>query len=144
MTELKNKSPNELETPANAATKDNLTVTYQDRSIIISKSFLDKQDAWDNLDLIREAHTGRLMLIGLMEDVANEPSSENRSLSLKELAGFITEIDFELQGYWGLKRDSSMHRFWELPGCECPTLDNVDRYRFGFGVVAAGCPIHSS
>ena len=54
-----------------------------------------------------------------------------------------TELNEELQDIWGIPRDLDMHRFWEIPGCTCPTMENLERYGFGRGMLKAGnCPIH--
>ena len=64
--------------------------------------------------------------------------------NLRDLAKLHEANEFELQDLWGFSRDSSMHRWFEFPGCECPKMDNEER----MGVPQAGriisgcCPIH--
>lgn len=52
------------------------------------------------------------------------------------------EIEFTLQDLWGFERDKKFHKFWELPGCECPKMDNDDAYPHGRYIYSLGCPIH--
>lgn len=50
--------------------------------------------------------------------------------TLRKLAAEVTEIDFKLQAVWKFPLDANFHRFWELPHCSCPYLDNLDDYPY--------------
>jgi len=61
---------------------------------------------------------------------------------LKMFAEMITLIEFELQRTWKFPMDANWHRFWTLPKCQCPQMDNNDAYPTGRYVRVRSCPIH--
>lgn len=61
---------------------------------------------------------------------------------LRKIVGEITELEFKLQDAWGFDRNQLMHRFWELPHCTCPKLDNEDSYGTEYYIVVKSCPLH--
>lgn len=61
---------------------------------------------------------------------------------LRQLAHFITQIDYQLQKLWNFSQDYLYHRFWELPKCECPKSDNIDTYGTGHRYINPNCPLH--
>lgn len=112
-----------------------LVVTHKGKEVMmLNKALLDRQNCWENLDKIKDAHSRKLQAY----DMINE--TEDRTL-LKKLAVTLQDIEFELQGLWGFPLDANFHRIWEYPKCECPTLDNKDRYPHGH-VISANCPLH--
>lgn len=116
-------------------TYDDLTIKYNGKEIyMLSKALLDRQNCWDNLDEIKEIHWFKLVIFELI--------AETKSVSLlRSLAQDLTEIEYKLQELWGFKLDANYHRFWDVPKCRCPILDNCDRYPFG-GVISTTCPLH--
>lgn len=64
------------------------------------------------------------------------------NVKLRELAGQVTEIEYLLQATWGFKQDKKYHKFWELPGCQCPVFDNIQKYGKGEYIYSSSCPIH--
>ena len=113
----------------------NLVVKYGKRKIKLNRNFLDKQKAWDNLDRIKSLHRQKLTVMNTM-DKLDDPAR------LKAHAKVITGIEFDLQEAWGFPRDVKWHRFWELPKCACPQMDNEDAYPTGHYRVNGACPVH--
>ena len=62
--------------------------------------------------------------------------------TLKVLAESLTRIEYELQGLWGFVQDSRFHRFFDLPFCKCPVMDNEERLGTNSAIIVGGCPIH--
>ena len=62
--------------------------------------------------------------------------------TLKKMANDITEIEFQLQLDWGFKQNINYHRFWTLPKCSCPRMDNEDNWPIGYYVRTSNCIIH--
>jgi hypothetical protein len=89
----------------------------------------------EEIDEILKLHRVRNCCLTLME------ISDNKE-DLRYLCGVVTQIDFQLQRIWKFKVDSNYHRFWELPKCECPKLDNMDVYGSGHRYIYPGCPLH--
>lgn len=72
---------------------------------------------------IEALHEVRHKLIKRMK-LAKKPET------LKTLAWRVTETEYALQTAWGFPTDSAYHRYWELPGCSCPRLDNADDWPY--------------
>ena len=51
-------------------------------------------------------------------------------------------IECKLQKLWGFPVDANYIKFWRIPGCSCPRMDNDDRYPTGLYVYSGSCPIH--
>jgi len=59
------------------------------------------------------------------------------------IAGWIEELEFQLQECWQFPKDISYHYYWkELPGCTCPRLDNDDLRGTGMRIYDGRCPYH--
>ena len=54
----------------------------------------------------------------------------------------ITEADRELQKIWNFPVDDNYHRWWEVPHCVCPSLDNSERYGTPYRIINGDCPVH--
>lgn len=61
---------------------------------------------------------------------------------LAELKLAWTENEFELQDAWKFPRNENFHRFWDIPCCECPRMDNDERWPVGYYIYNAHCPVH--
>lgn len=102
----------------------------------LNKSLLEKQNiTTGGLDKLKELHTKRYRLVDAMEE------TDDVNL-LKFFDNCITLIDFELQETWGFEKDSKFHRWFELPKCRCPVMDNLDRLGTGYHIINGSCPIH--
>lgn len=116
---------------------DTLTVYYNYiPQFILNKRLLDQQNAWDNLEDIKEAHVLKLIIYDVIRDTED-------AAMLKSLAVDLTLVEFELQRLWGFTSDANFHRFWETPKCQCPVLDNEDLYPHR-SIINTHCPLHGS
>jgi len=106
---------------------------------LIDKALLDKQNCWQNLELIKELCSNRLHIEDQMAEI---DSFLDLPDAIKNLNDQWTEIQFKLQEAWGFERNSKMHRFWDIPACECPKLDNDDAYPSGYYVIDENCKLH--
>jgi len=120
---------------------ENLTVRVGRRGIILNSALLDQQRAWDNLETIKGLHKAKLQLYQELYEMDEDNLDSERC---KEIAGEITELEFQLQDAWKFPRDSNFHKFWETPRCICPTMDNNDAWPVGYYVIVATCPIHGA
>lgn len=48
----------------------------------------------------------------------------------------------KLQKLWGFEINKNYYKFWEVPHCTCPKLDNNDRYPYGLYIINSNCPYH--
>lgn len=89
----------------------------------------------DGLKLIKELHKIKYTVLKQMEETDD-------SDKLKELANNITDIECKLQKTWKFPVNTDYHRFWDVPKCECPKMDNEDSYPSGHYVINQKCPVH--
>lgn len=114
---------------------DKYTVFVDDKPVFtLNKALLDQQNCWGKLELIKELHVTRLKIEQQMTEVVNP----------NLLVESWVSNQFELQKAWGFSEDAKFHRFWDIPACQCPTMDNNDAYPTGYYVIAGDCPLHGS
>lgn len=86
---------------------------------------------------IADLHCQRLNIVASME-------SETDPAELKKLFADWTENQYLLQDKWHFKRSANYHKWWDVPHCTCPKLDNDDAYPSGDYFTHLQCPIHGS
>ena len=120
--------------PLHIPNKD-LTVVYKgEEKLLLNKNLLDSQAAWSNLSLIKGLHVVRL---GIEDRMDTAPE-----IALKHLFEVWMDVQYDLQKAWGFPIDPNYIREWDLRRCECPKLDNEDRYGTGTMVVSSECILH--
>lgn len=117
-------------------TDEDTTVWYNDKPVLRLNSRLLKQQkiTKSGLTKLKELHVSRMDI----EDSLQTCRPEERRLLLQAW----TDNQMLLQRQWGFPEDIRFHKFWEIKGCECPKMDNDDKYPFGSYWVDSGCPIH--
>ncbi len=87
-------------------------------------------------------------LQSIKKELEEKMDKTTNSKELKELYGiwYKNEVSFYGKLFKGGTRVNSENlvRFWELPHCTCPFMDNHDRYPYGHYVVNCSCPVHGS
>lgn len=122
---------------------NSLHIPYKDLEIlpgtkyysVLSKSFLDMQNCWENLDKIKELFEWKYEIYEAMEN------TDDKDL-LKLYAHMVTQNEFDIQVLFKFEPNPNYHRFWELPKCTCPKLDNQDRLGTISYLISTSCPIH--
>lgn len=89
----------------------------------------------ETVEKIKDLHETREAIETAMEGTNDVPL-------LKALFEEWTEVQFDLQAAWGFKPDENYHKFWEVPKCTCPNLDNNDRWPIGHYIINQSCPVH--
>ena len=82
--------------------------------LVIQKGLTQEQ-----VDVIKQLHVEKLDIFELMKSCTD-------IAQLRNYAELVTAVEFDLQDAWGFERNLAYHRFWELPKCACPKLDNYD------------------
>ena len=67
-------------------------------------------------------------------------TKDERKLSL--LAELFDELEYLQQELWNFPRDARFHRFFELPNCQCPKIDNYDALGTDQHIIVLSCPAH--
>lgn len=115
-----------------AITVDGVTVSRLNSDLVAAHDLDEGQ-----ITKIKKLHVEKYKMVRLME-----LSSKEEVQVLREIASAISDIEFELQKEWGFTQDANFHRWWNLPHCACPKLDNEDAYPSGYYVVSDACVLH--
>lgn len=91
----------------------------------------------EDLDQIAELHHKKFYVLQRMK-MTNDPGH------LKVLSLQVTELEFALQKAWGFEQDVRYHRWFEVPKCACPKMDNLERLGTDYPIINSNCPIHGS
>ena len=114
----------------------NIRIEYKGKQIVLNAALIRKQNlSVDDVEKIKQLHLERMKI-----EYRIEKSSDK--LILKELSKKWTENQFLLQDAWGFKRDQNYHKFWEVPKCSCPKLDNLDLYPSAYYWRDVNCVLH--
>lgn len=106
------------------------TATHLNKKLVASKGLSDA-----TIDLLKHSHIYKWQLFKEMEDADNPHE-------LQVIAKKVEEVEFYQQELWGFPKNADMHKFWEMPQCECAVEDNKEMYGTGHRVYADFCPIH--
>lgn len=63
---------------------------------------------------------------------------------LRKLAKCVTGIEFAQQRAWGFQENENFHRWFEVPKCLCPKMDNTEQLGTLYRLIYRDCPIHGS
>jgi len=112
------------------------TIIYNGKVIgAVNFMFLQQCDAAHNLELIKEAFIEKHKLYLQMKTTRSKAK-------LIELAEEAHCLEFIIQDLYGFPMNTDFHRFWTMPHCSCPVMDNEDNYGSGFAVTSGECKIH--
>lgn len=104
--------------------------------IVLSPSFLRQNNAEDNLKLIKRLMKTKFKLYQQMD-------LQDTQYALRELSKGVKENEFKIMEAYNFEPDANKFRFWEMPKCSCPTMDNQERWGQGVGFyVSSSCLIH--
>lgn len=118
-----------------------MEIVYKGICISINEDLLAKQCAYENLQNIVKI---RVKIVELFNDIKVKLSQVPLTRSFRqEVLHKIRQYDYALQEYWKFDRDVSQHTYhWCLPGCICPTEDNMDLLGTGLRMVVPTCIWH--
>ena len=115
--------------------EDKFKIDAGEYQVVLNIRTLIQQNILHDLESIKELMYNRYELYTIM--------GKTRDPYLLEIFNYmVTENEFEIQKAYGLEPDESFHKFWEVPKCECPKSDNMDRFGTKYQLIAANCPLH--
>lgn len=112
-------------------------VKYGKRKMWLNPHFLERNKAEENIELIKELFVKKFKLFSRMD-------RSDKKETLMRLAEEVTQNEFEIQKAFNFEPNINFHRFWELPKCKCPHMDNQDMWGTGRFIYTEHCPIHGS
>ena len=118
-------------------TVDELTVKFGKRKTVLNSNFLKANNAEENLELIKKLFMKKFKLFSRMD-------RSTKKETLMKLAEEVKQNEFEIQKAFNFEPNYDFHRWWELPKCKCPIMDNQDWWGTSRNIHTADCPIHGS
>lgn len=115
--------------------EDKFAVVYKGEKVTYLNPMLVKRQNLNHeaVERIKALHVQRLSI---------EDDFQNHKISAQEYREGWTQLQFELQTAWGFPHNQNFHRFWDMPGCKCPKIDNNDAWPTGHYIVSQSCPVH--
>jgi len=118
---------------------EDYAVTYNGEvKYFINRSLVESQGVEDELMNLITLHQKKLCYLERMQAAGDIGDIR----VLRYYAAEMIQVEFALQDKWGFQVNSNYHKFWHLPHCSCPTLDNEDRYPSGWYVKNQDCLVH--
>lgn len=104
--------------------------------LVIQQKLTDK-DLRDLIDL----HIFKYELFEAME--ISDPDNPPRENFFKDCVEELEKIEFRMQKSWGFSEDRNFHSWWyRAPHCQCPVLDNAERFGTSYRIINENCPLH--
>lgn len=108
---------------------------YDDQYVYLNAALIRKQNL--TIKQIKSIIWTHKRIDSLFIYIQNDPECD-----FEKAAKYYHILQFKLQHEWNFERNINYHRFWELPKCTCPKLDNEDRYPCGYYISNTNCPLH--
>ena len=90
----------------------------------------------DSIIMISSLHQQRQLIFDALESGEFLPSTRINNM--------LESIEESLQLLWFNRVDLNYYRFWDIPKCGCPKMDNSDRYPYGNYIISEGCKFHGN
>lgn len=91
----------------------------------------------EKIELFNEA---RRMLLDFS---AKQFISEKDQEAIEDINNELAELEFAAQRAWKFDENENFHNWWmDMPGCECPRMDNHERMGVAGFIHSGGCPWH--
>jgi len=114
-----------------------LLITYKNQSTVLNASLLKKQGIEDleTVERLCASHVDKFKIFEAMENT-DDPKE------LHDLAIVYEALEFSQQHVWGFPENRDMHRWWVVPKCTCPHVDNENAYGTEYRHINGNCPVH--
>jgi len=118
---------------------DKYAVTYKGKVITrLNERLASRQKITDEqLEALKVSHQVRYIIF-------ERAKKTKDSRKLKELAALLEELEFLQQGLWNFPQDRNFHRWFDLPNCLCPKMDNEDALGVDHRTTRLDCPAHGN
>ena len=119
---------------------DNHSVTYNidSKSIYahLNKHLLKRQNCTDgDVEMILMSHALRAAMFVAMENTDDVETLRRYDRAYAHLQRCQQEL-------WGFPQNDNFLRYWDVPKCNCPKMDNDDNYGTQYRITSGACKIH--
>jgi hypothetical protein len=112
--------------------------TFNKKNLILNQNLISRNELNEgDVSKLSKLHHIKWCFFNLAEKL--EDKNE-----LKSISEIITQIEFQLQNVWKFNQDSVYHKFWEIPKCSCPKMDNEEVYGTGHRYINTNCLYHGN
>lgn len=116
-------------------TEPRSTYTYRGKKYFVNALLLKQRNVSVAVaEEIIKLHKRRLWLYDYM--------GKALEVELPQLAQEVEDLECELQELWGFRRDRTKHRWFMVPRCSCPKMDNGELLGTEYRIVFEDCPVH--
>lgn len=89
-----------------------------------------------DLKTLVKLHLERLELFDRM-------AKEDSRAKLRKQAKELEKLEFAMQEAWKFEKSANFHTWWyHAPQCNCPRMDNEDRFGTKYRIIREDCPVH--
>ncbi len=97
----------------------------------------------EQMKILIGLHNAKLDLFDDIEYVLTDEHIPSAEVA-KEWVDALAEIETEMQRNWNFPLDPNFHEWYLIPGCTCPTLDNMENRGTEYRVTHMDCIIHKA
>lgn len=129
---MSDKEQNDIYSPENmdVFTDNGEFITSLNQHLVIKQGLTAEE-----IELLKDTHVMRRIIFNAMEATDN-------ATHLQRFAKVFEELEYCQQELWKFGANKGFHRWFEVPKCSCPTLDNLDCIGSEVDVVNLKCVIH--
>ena len=81
----------------------------------------------------------------LMDKIFAEMEATEDPTRLQECVQTVEDIEFLLQEAWRFPKNRDYHCWWyQVPKCQCPWMDNQERWGTNSRIISGACPLHGT
>jgi hypothetical protein len=115
-----------------------LAVFYKGKLVtVLNPLLVEKQKL--NKEQVKELILTHEDRARIFEEMRNTDDVED----LKMYAEQFEALEYEQQRIWGFPQDRNFHRWFDVPKCRCPKMDNAENIGTKYRIIAGHCPIHN-
>lgn len=113
-----------------------LTVVYKGNGCRLNARLIQRQGLTEpEVDYIKHLH---MLRMEIEEYMRTAPTA----YILKGFNECWMDIQRMLQDAWKFDQNDNFIRFWEVPRCSCPKMDNSDNFPLGYYITNQDCEVH--
>jgi len=125
-------------TDSDIYSSENMAVYFDNGEFItyLNSRLAEKQNlSAEDIEMLKDTHVMRALIFQAMErtDDATE---------LRSFAKMFENLEYLQQELWKFEKNKNFHRWFEVPKCSCPKLDNLDRIGHDYNLIDLSCIIH--
>jgi hypothetical protein len=115
----------------------------------LNNRLIDSQDLDDEgISKVFATHGKKLFLFNKAKDFLQELADigtidKTNQDKLVKFNDDLEQLEYQAQEAWGFNKDPDHHIWWlDMPGCNCPVMDNTERVGTGRYIHIGSCPWH--